>query len=61
MTRLHKPVTSIRLPATRCARQPLYWWRLWMRQPKEMNMKRLLRLLLVVWMVGGGDDVSPAG
>jgi len=39
-------------------RASLYIGGVWIRQPKELNMKRLLGLLLVMGMVGcgGGDD-----
>ncbi|MEE3368416.1 MAG: hypothetical protein VX346_03630, partial [Planctomycetota bacterium] len=38
----------------------LYIGGVWIRQPKELNMKRLLGLLLVVGMVGcGGEEATP--
>ena len=46
---------------TRLARSGLYITAVWIRQPKELNMKRLLGLLLVMGMVGGGGDAPPAG
>ena len=38
-----------------CPRGGLYITAVWIRQPKELNMKRLLGLLLVMGMVGCGD------
>ena len=44
-------------------RASLYIGGVWIREPKELNMKRLLGLLLVMGMVGcgGGGDAPPAG
>ena len=62
------PSVRARLLATRCARQPLYYGRLDTPTEGELNMKRLLGLLLVMGMgmgmgmvgCGGGDDTAPA-
>ena len=47
-----------RILHTPFARGGLYITAVWIRQPKELNMKRLLGLLLVMGIVGcsGGDD-----
>ena len=49
------PPVRVQLPATRhCA--SLYIGGVWIRQPKELEMKRLLGLLLVLGMVGCGGN-----
>jgi hypothetical protein len=40
-------------------RASLYLGGVWIRQPKELEMKRLLGLLLVVGMVGCGGESEP--
>ena len=42
-------------------RASLYIGAVWIPQPKELNMKRLLGLLLVMGMVGCGGDAPPDG
>ena len=58
------PPVRVRL-LPHAVRASLYIGAVWIRQPKELNMKRLLGLLLVMGMVGcgggGGGAAPPAG